>query len=121
MGTSIPEPYADCLKGLLRFHDLQDAEASIRNLDAAYRAYQEVNDRVGMRVVREILLLGRRRAEGLAANPRVSLEKRSEKLEIARWFGVWLQTPNVFFSWLELRKRAEEFRRHFVKPTVDAR
>lgn len=118
---SIPEPYAGRLKGLLRFHDLEEAEASLRDLDAAYREYQEAQDRRGMERVRDVLLRGRRRAESLAANPKLSAEKHAEKREIARWFGVWLQTPDVFFSWLELRKRAEEFRRHFAQQSSEFR
>jgi hypothetical protein len=53
------------------------------------------------------------RAGSLAANPRVSPEKRAEKREIATWFGIWLETPELFFDWLELRKASEEFRRLF--------
>jgi hypothetical protein len=49
----------------------------------------------------------------LAANPRVSPDKRAEKREIATWFRIWLETPELFFDWLELRKASEEFRRLF--------
>lgn len=113
VGAPVPEPYATRLKGLLRFHNLEETETSLHNLDLAYRGYLEANDRLGMKLVRDTLLRGRRRAESLAANPRLRPEKRAEKQEIARWFGVWLQTPDVLFGWLELRKGAEEFRRRF--------
>jgi len=39
----------------------------------------------------------------------VAAEKRAEKAEIRQWFRVWLETPEAFFDWLELRKRAPEF------------
>jgi hypothetical protein len=40
----------------------------------------------------------------------VSPDKRAEKQEIATWFRIWLETPDLFFDWLELRKASEEFR-----------
>jgi hypothetical protein len=40
----------------------------------------------------------------------VGPDKRAEKAEIATWFRIWLETPDLFFDWLELRKASEEFR-----------
>ncbi|MBZ5564748.1 MAG: hypothetical protein LAP13_20295, partial [Acidobacteriia bacterium] len=40
-------------------------------------------------------------------------KKRQEKLDIAHWFHVWLETPDLFFDWLELRKASEDFRKLF--------
>jgi hypothetical protein len=61
-------------------------------------------------------LKGKQRAEGLAANPRVSLARRAEKREIAAWFRVWLESPDLFFDWLEVRKNSEEFQTTFPPP-----
>jgi hypothetical protein len=36
--------------------------------------------------------------------------KRKEKAEIARWFEIWLETPELFVDWLALRKKTEELR-----------
>ena len=110
---SMAEPYAGRLKNVLRFHDLTSAEASLRKLDAIHREYRSEGDRVGTDLVRKLVLKGKLRAESLAANPRVSPEKRREKQEIARWFRVWLETPDLFFDWLELRRASEEFRQSF--------
>jgi hypothetical protein len=49
----------------------------------------------------------------VASNPRVSPEKRREKQEIGRWFRVWLEVSDLFFDWLELRKRSEDFQKLF--------
>lgn len=110
---SMDEAYAERLKGRLQFHDLGSAEASLHQLDAVYQEYREISDRIGTTLVRSLVLKGKQRAEGLAANPRVSLEKRREKQEIARWFRVWLEISDLFFDWLELRKKSEEFQRLF--------
>jgi hypothetical protein len=107
------EPYASRLRNLLQFHDFASAEASLRKLDEVYREYQQASDRTGTGLVRSLLQKGKLRAGSLAANPRVSADKRAEKAEITTWFGIWLQTPDLFFDWLELRKASEEFQRLF--------
>jgi hypothetical protein len=110
---SMEEPYAGRLRNLLQFHDFASAEASLRKLDEVYREYRMASDRIGTGLVRSLLQKGKLRAESLAANPRVSPDKRAEKREIATWFRIWLETPELFFDWLELRKASEEFRRLF--------
>jgi hypothetical protein len=110
------EPYATRLTGLLQFRDLETTEGALCNLDQAYREYQKAADRKGVTLVRSLGLKGKLRAEGLAANPRVSPERRAEKREIASWFRVWLENPDIFFDWLEVRKRSEEFQTTFARP-----
>ena len=39
---------------------------------------------------------------------------RAEKAEIAGWLGVWLQQPELFPDWLDLRRRSEDYRRRFA-------
>ena len=110
---SLPQPYVTQLKGALQYRDLSTAESSLRRLDEAYQTYARAADRTGIALVRSLLLKGKERAQKLAANPRVDPAKRREKQEIAHWFTVWLQTPDLFFDWLALRKRSEEFHRLF--------
>jgi hypothetical protein len=107
------EPYASRLKDALRFRDLTSAEDSLRNLDAAYRDYLAVGDRTGVNLVRAVVLKGKQRAAQMTANPRVREAKRREKREIAHWFTVWLQSPDIFFDWLDMRKQSEEYQRVF--------
>jgi len=107
------DPYATRLKGLLQFRDLETAECALRKLDEAYRAYQKASDHKGVNLVRSLALKGKQRAEGLAANPRVSPARRAEKREIASWFRVWLESPELFHDWLEVRKQSEEFQAMF--------
>ena len=109
------EPYAGRLKGMLQFGDLAAAETSLRRLDAIYREYLQTADQVGTKLVRSLVLKGKQRAGSLAASPRVSQEQRQQKQEISTWFRVWLETPDIFFDWLELRKQSEEFLRLFPR------
>lgn len=106
-------PYADRLAGVLHFHDFDEAESALRKLDEIYQEYRAASDRVGTVLVRSLVLKGKLRAESLAANPRVRLEKRREKQEIAQWFRVWLDLSDLFFDWLEMRKQSEDFQKTF--------
>ena len=105
----MPEPYATRLKGMLEFHDLASTEQSLLRLDVIYREYSSVADRVGKSMVFALVKKGKLRAQSIAANPRVHARKRQEKQEIANWFRVWLETPDLFADWLELRKSSEQF------------
>jgi len=109
----IPEPYAHRLAGLLQFHNLEEAESTLRKLDEIYREYRSASDTVGAKLVRSMVVKGRQRAESIAGNPRVRPEKRWEKKEIANWFKVWLDISELFFDWLEMRKKSEDFQRMF--------
>ena len=107
----MPEPYCSRLKGVLEFHDLLSTEASLLKADEIYREYDGAGDSLGVKFVRALVKKGKLRAQSLAANPRVQARKRAEKQEIARWFQVWLETPDLFSDWLALRKSADEFRK----------
>jgi hypothetical protein len=110
---ALPEPYASRLKGVLEFRDLVSAEQSLLRLDAIFREYQGSADHAGMKWVGAIVKKGKLRAAGLARSGRVQARKRQEKQEIARWFQVWLETPDLFADWLALRKSSDEFRSLF--------
>jgi len=54
----------------------------------------------------------------IARNRKVEPRKRQGKEEIANWFAVWLETPDAFFDWLEVRKQSPEFRERFPQGEV---
>jgi hypothetical protein len=118
--SEIPPPYRHDLEGVLCFADFPGAENTIRRLDRLFRTYMSAGDRQGVYFCRQVALTGRRRAEAISRNQRVAMEKRLQKREIAAWFRVWLETPDLFDHWLELRKRAPEFRQMFAKDGIDA-
>jgi hypothetical protein len=100
-------------KGLLKLRDLDDALTSLQKIDALYRQYREVSDRIGTSLARELVSRAEGRAKSMAANRRLSKEKRREKQEIARWFKVWLEVPDLFFDWLEMRQGSQDFQKRF--------
>lgn len=107
------ERYDEELSDLLHFSTLAEAEMCLVRLDELFRKFQSHGQHEGEERVREVARLGRRRAEMIARNHKVEAKKRAEKEEVARWFGVWLETPDAFFDWLEVRKQSPEFQKAF--------
>jgi len=109
------DPYEAMFRNVLKFSDFNQAANSIKNLDNLRRQFARKKDDVGLRRVREVALKGKQRAQMIARNPKVDDRKRAEKAEIAEWFTLWLQTPEIFQDWLDLRQRSKDFRARFAQ------
>jgi hypothetical protein len=108
-------PYAPMFRNVLKFADFKQALISIRHLENLRRKFAAENDREGLRQVHETALKGKRRAQMIAGNEKVEENKRAEKQEIAEWFTLWLQSPEVFENWIELRRNSKDFIERFGK------
>jgi hypothetical protein len=107
------DPYEAMFRNVLKFSNFAQAASSIRRLENLRRQFARKKDQTGLRVVRETALKGKRRAQMIARNAAVDERKRAEKAEIAEWFTIWLQQPEIFDDWLELRQRSADFRARF--------
>jgi hypothetical protein len=107
------DQYEEEFEDLLHFKTLEDAELSIMRLDELMRKFQAHNERAAVERVLNVARLGKRRAEMISRNPRVEPAKRAEKVEMANWFRIWLETPDAFFDWLDVRKRSPDFQEKF--------
>jgi hypothetical protein len=105
--------YEEEFEDLLHFSTFEEAEMCLVRLDELHRKFTAEGERAAAARVIEVAQLGRRRAEMIARNHKVDSKKRAEKEEVARWFGVWLEQPDAFFDWLEIRKNAPEFQERF--------
>jgi hypothetical protein len=107
------EKYEEEFEDLLHFKTLVDAEVSIMRLDELMRKFQTQGEHAAVERVLNVARLGKRRAEMISRNRKVEAQKRAEKEEIGNWFRIWLETPDAFFDWLEVRKQAPDFRAKF--------
>jgi len=113
--------YEEEFSDLLHFSTLDEAEMCLIRLDELLRKFSAEEERAAAERVREVARLGRRRAEMIARNHKVDAAKRAEKEEIAQWFSIWLNTPDAFFDWLEVRKQSADFQTRFpTTPEEDA-
>jgi phosphoenolpyruvate-protein kinase (PTS system EI component) len=107
------EEYEEEFEDLLHFKTLEDAEVSLTRLDELMRQFQAHREPAAVERVLDVARLGKRRAEMIARNRKVEAQKRAEKEEIAAWFRIWLETPDAFFDWLDVRKKSPEYRKKF--------
>ena len=107
------EQYEEEFEDLLHFKTLEDAEVSVMRLDELMRKFRSHDEHAAVERVLNVARLGKRRAEMISHNRKVEPQKREEKLEIANWFRIWLETPDAFFDWLDVRKQSPEFRAKF--------
>lgn len=102
--------YEELFSGLATSHSLARAEEAIWTIDRHHRQFQAAGDRTGVRYARQTAQRARQNALAQAGNPGRPERDRSIQTEIAQWFTIWLQTPEVFPVWLSLRKRRPELR-----------
>jgi hypothetical protein len=113
MQEEAEDHYEEEFEDLLHFKTLEDAEVSIMRLDELMLKFKAHGETAAVERVLNVARLGKRRAEMIARNPKVEKPKREEKTEIANWFKIWLETPDVFFDWLDVRKQSAEYRAKF--------
>lgn len=108
------DPYEAAFRNVLKFGTFDEAAASIKRLENLRKEFARRADKEGLRRVAETALKGKQRAEMIARNTKVDNRKRAEKAEIAEWFRVWLQMPEGFNDWLDLRRAAKDFQANFT-------
>ena len=106
-------PYDAMFRNVLKFSDFKQTLISIRRLENLRKKFLSENDKEGLRLVRETALRGKGRATMIAGNEKVEEKKREEKREIAEWFTLWLQSPDMFESWIALRQKSADFKNKF--------
>lgn len=90
---------------------LEKAESLIKRLETLRK--ERSGDRIALKQARNLVINARQVAESLAKDRTLDATERAEQAELAEWLKVWIQTPNLFADWLELRRRAPDFRKRF--------
>ena len=65
--------------------------------------------------LRDVVSNARQNQILLSRSKIISPEERKRAKEISHWLHVWLQSPQLFSDWLDLRLRSEEFRNRFPR------
>ena len=92
---------------------LKKAEALIKRLETLRKTSERSGDPMALKQARNLVINARQAAESLATDRTLDATERAEQTELAEWLKVWIQTPNLFEDWLELRRRAPDFRKKF--------
>jgi hypothetical protein len=102
-------PYDSALLNLDDIRDLKNAVGTIKKLENLRQKYVADNDREGLRHVRQKGLQLKRSALEIGERPSLDAITRQINSEIAQWLIVWLQTPEIFETWVDLRQQSPEF------------
>ncbi len=92
---------------------LHEAESLIKKLEQTRQSSERNEDKMNAQHLRNIAINARQAAELLANDSTLNQTQRDEQAEIAQWLAVWLQSPSLFHDWLDLRRRAPDFRNKF--------
>lgn len=100
----------------LDFSNLAAAFESVVKIEERRMALQLKNDPRAFEQLRSFVAASR---DDLSLRARSSIldnGRRVEAKEMAHWLTVWLQAPELFSDWLDLRRRSPEFLKRFVIP-----
>ena len=102
-------PYEPALRNVLRLGSLASAASSIRDLENLRRKYAADNDKEGLRHVRQLAIEAKGELRSRVDNIRTTDLDRLIAIEISEWLSHWLQTPQLFADWVDMRQRSPEF------------
>ncbi|MFV0389711.1 MAG: hypothetical protein ACK5NT_13250 [Pyrinomonadaceae bacterium] len=108
-------PHKAIFNNLANLGSLRETESTISQAEAIRKKFLSVEDNTGLKQLREIFINRRAEAERTAESMKNATKIRYEAREIANWLSVWISTPEVFFDWLKVRKRSEEFKKRFIE------
>ena len=92
---------------------LKKAEALIKRFEKLRKNSERAGDQATLKQLRNMVVNARQVAESLAKDLTLDTNERAEQTELAEWLKVWIQTPNLFEDWLDLRRRSPDFRKKF--------
>ncbi len=98
-------PLAPLVEGV-RQEDLAALERTLLGLSQCYREAKERGDAQTQRQCRQAAIAAKDHARLVERNAAAPEEKRAQKPEVILWLLTWLENPDVFESWVALRKRA---------------
>jgi hypothetical protein len=110
----LESPYDPMFRNILKFSDFKQALISIRQIENLRRKFLSENDKEGLRLLREKAVQGKQRALMISQNEKVDEKIRREKAEISEWFKLWLQSPEIFENWIQLRMNSSDFKQSFL-------
>jgi len=93
-----------------RQHVFTTDELAFESIDTALAFIEKLHDQPALRPsVQQI----KHELDYVAMSPKAPANRRTVAREVAQWLTVWLQNPQIFPEWLDLRRATNEFRELF--------
>jgi hypothetical protein len=105
----------------LDFSNLSSAFNSFVKLEEKrlqLRVDDEATGATSLRELRDIVTAARKDSLLQARSKILDRSVREQLKEISEWLTVWLQAPELFSDWLDLRRRSPEYKKKFPEDTV---
>lgn len=109
----LDDPYQPMFRNLIKLRTLDEAAASLRALENLRRKFVAEKDRVGTQKLLGLARRAKQRLLSVGGNPRTTAKRQSECSEMAEWLTIWLKQPELFDTWLELRRSSPSFQENF--------
>lgn len=90
----------------VRQDSFAELERTLVSLQQEYLRALDAGDVRRAARCRQAVILGKDHARLAARRPRASPELRARKEEMASWMLLWLENPEIFPTWVALRRRA---------------
>jgi len=97
----------------LDFSDLSSAFELVVKLEEKRLQLQSDNEAKGLKELREIVAAAHKHVLLRARSKIIEGGLREQLREVSQWLTVWLQSPELFSDWLDLRRRSKEFLEKF--------
>ncbi|MDW8354349.1 MAG: hypothetical protein RMK57_07445 [Bryobacterales bacterium] len=88
----------------VRQDSLEELERTLTALAREYGEAVRQGGRERAQRVRQLVLTSKAHTRLAAQNPRLTPAKRAEKKEALLWLTTWLENPELFPVWVDLRK-----------------
>jgi hypothetical protein len=109
----LESPYDAIFRNILKFSDFKEALNSIRQLENLRRKFLSDKNKEALALLRKKVIQGKERTLMISKNEKVDEKKRLEKAEISEWFSLWLQSPEIFENWIQVRLNSKDFKENF--------
>lgn len=106
-------PYDPMFRNILKIETFAQTISSIRNLENLRKKLTSENDKKGLRMHKQFGLKAKTSAAEIASDLRKPLDERQRNFEIAEWFRIYLQSPEVFEHWVKVRQNSKDFKEKF--------
>ena len=96
-----------------RQHLFTPDDLAFDSIDAAFAFIEKLEQAHDKPSLRQSVQQIKHELDYLAGSSKVPANRRAVAREAAQWLTVWLQNPQIFPEWLELRRSTDEFRELF--------
>jgi len=101
------------LRNASDFSSVPSSLASIKRLDNLRKKLAAENDKRSLNDLKQTVIEFRSELQEQAARDRTPAEAKLLAAEIDEWLSHWLRTPEIFFTWIELRRNSPDFKEKF--------